>query len=213
MRLLARRSILRSFYALAGTLPLWPAARADTAAATRAVVAKLLREGGVVLALRHASAPGTFDPPGFDLARCETQRNLGDEGRAQAARIGQWLRAAGLTPAAVRSSPWCRCLDTARLAFGRADTWAVLGAPVRSDEAARAAQQAELRRALAAASAHRGRFDVWVTHQFVLRDLTGEGTADGEAIVLRAAPTASAPSAAAAGAHPRVEVLARVTLH
>lgn len=202
MREPARRSALRCLCGL-GAAAMGAAARADSTDATRAAVAKLLCEGGVVLAMRHASAPGTFDPPGFDLARCETQRNLGDEGRAQAARIGQWLRAQGLMPAAVRSSPWCRCLETARLAFGRVETWSALGAPVRTDEAARAAQQAELRRALAAAAARRGRFDAWVTHQFVLRDLTGEGTADGEAVVLRAAPLPGAG----------VELLARVTLH
>ena len=81
-------------------------------------VAARLRSGGVVLAFRHAMAPGTFDPPGFVLEDCRTQRNLSDEGRAQAARIGQWFREQGLTPARVRSSPWCRCLDTARIAFG-----------------------------------------------------------------------------------------------
>lgn len=182
--------------------------------ADRAALAALLRTGGVVLAFRHASAPGTFDPPGFDLARCETQRNLGDEGRAQARRIGQWLKAQGLSPQRVRSSPWCRCIDTAQLAFGRHEVWAALGSPVRSDEAARAAQQAALRQALAAASGRRGVFEVWVTHQFVLRDLTGQSTDDGEALLLRMPPVAGAASArAAGGAPPAVEVLARARLH
>jgi len=44
----------------------------------------LIRAGGVVAAFRHALAPGTFDPPGFTLGDCSTQRNLNDEGRAQA---------------------------------------------------------------------------------------------------------------------------------
>src|SRR5687768_13463128 len=70
----------------------------------------LLRAGGVVVALRHALAPGTFDPPGFRLGDCSTQRNLDDEGRAQARRIGQWFASRSLQPARVRSSPWCRCI-------------------------------------------------------------------------------------------------------
>ncbi|MDZ7592786.1 MAG: histidine phosphatase family protein [Rubrivivax sp.] len=97
--------------------------------------AQRLRAGGVVVALRHALAPGTFDPPGFTLDSCATQRNLSDEGRAQARRIGQWFRARGLQPAVVRTSPWCRCVDTATLAFGGAETWAALGSPRGSDPA------------------------------------------------------------------------------
>lgn len=82
-----------------------------------------------VLALRHALAPGTFDPPGFRLGDCSMQRNLSDEGRAQARRIGAWFSARALLPARVRSSPWCRCVDTATLAFGAPERWAALGSP------------------------------------------------------------------------------------
>ena len=71
---------------------------------------------GRVLMLRHAQAPGNGDPPGFRIGDCATQRNLGDEGRAQARRIGEQLREAGIPRARVWSSQWCRCLETARLA-------------------------------------------------------------------------------------------------
>ena len=33
---------------------------------------QLMRAGGVVVALRHALAPGTFDPPGFTIGDCST---------------------------------------------------------------------------------------------------------------------------------------------
>jgi phosphohistidine phosphatase SixA len=89
------------------------AAGAAAAPATGDDVAALLRTGGAVVAFRHALAPGTFDPPEFRLGDCGTQRNLSDEGRAQARRIGAWFRDRSLAPARVRSSPWCRCLDTA----------------------------------------------------------------------------------------------------
>lgn len=198
--------VLRAQGPAAGATPTAPSGM-PAADAGRTALAERLRQGGVVLAFRHASAPGTFDPPGFDLARCETQRNLGDEGRAQARRIGQWLREQGLEPAAVRTSPWCRCKDTAQLAFGRYTVWDALGSPARSDEAARGSQQATLRLALAAATARPGRFEVWVTHQFVLRDLTGgESTSDGEALLLQARP-------ARTGVPPAAEVLARAVLH
>ena len=107
----------------------WTVPRAHAAPAAHDDAAALLRQGGVIIAFRHALAPGTFDPPGFQPGVCSTQRNLSDEGRAQARRIGEWFKAAGLQPARVRSSPWCRCLDTATLAFGQAEPWSALGSP------------------------------------------------------------------------------------
>jgi phosphohistidine phosphatase SixA len=150
-------------------------------------VAALLREGGVVLAFRHALAPGTFDPPQFRVDDCSTQRNLNDAGRDQARRMGQWMVQRNLAPAVVRSSPWCRCVDTANLAFGRAEVWAALGSPRGADEVTNAQSLRELRAAVAAAGQQRGRFEVWVTHQFVLSALVTTVTSSGEGLVLRAA--------------------------
>ena len=149
-------------------------------------VARLLRGGGLVLALRHALAPGTFDPPGLRLGDCSTQRNLSPAGREQARRIGAWFAGRSLAPVRVRSSPWCRCLDTAQIAFGRVEPWAALGSPAGQAEQVNAAHRAELRQALAAASAAAGRFEAWVTHNFVLQALAGGGADSGEALLLRA---------------------------
>jgi phosphohistidine phosphatase SixA len=74
-----------------------------------------LIDGQHILLMRHADAPGYGDPAGYQLDNCSTQRNLGDRGREQAAMIGQWLKSQGVTSAKVLSSPWCRCLDTAKL--------------------------------------------------------------------------------------------------
>lgn len=74
-----------------------------------------LAAGDVALIMRHARAPGTSDPAGFRLGDCATQRNLDETGRRQARRLGDRLRAAGVTSARVYSSRWCRCLDTADL--------------------------------------------------------------------------------------------------
>jgi hypothetical protein len=152
----------------------------------QAAPAGLLREGGLVLALRHALAPGTFDPPQFTLGNCSTQRNLNDAGRQQALQIGAWFQAQGLKPARVRSSPWCRCIDTAQLAFGSHDTWAALGSPRAGTETTNAQSMQALRAGLQAASRQRGRFEVWVTHMFVQSDLAGQGTGSGEGLLLRA---------------------------
>ncbi|HEY7610783.1 MAG TPA: histidine phosphatase family protein [Alphaproteobacteria bacterium] len=95
----------------------WPffATRAEQARNTDAAWAALAGDGAVAL-VRHAKAPGPSpDPPGASLADCATQRNLSPEGRAQAARLGALWRAKRVKIGKVVSSPWCRCLDTARL--------------------------------------------------------------------------------------------------
>ena len=148
---------------------------------------KLLSQGGagLVVAMRHALAPGTFDPPGFRLDDCGTQRNLDDEGRAQARRIGVWYRERKLAPSVVRSSEWCRCLDTGHLAFGNARRWPSLNSVIgdRSGQQTRtAALRAELAR-LAASDAPG--FEVWVTHQANIVALVGNATGSGEAVLLR----------------------------
>ena len=163
-----------------------------SASASRAAdnddAARLLAAGGVVAAFRHTLAPGTFDPPGFKIGDCKTQRNLSDEGRAQAHQLGAWFKARQLRPAQVRSSPWCRCVDTANLAFGAAAVWPALGSPAGEQADARNAQQHTLRAALQRASARQGAFEVWVTHMFVINDLAQVPLAPGEGLVLRADP-------------------------
>ena len=68
---------------------------------------------GNVLLIRHALAPGFGDPQNFDLNDCSTQRNLDGEGRGQAFRIGEKIKAAGIKFSKIYSSQWCRCLETA----------------------------------------------------------------------------------------------------
>lgn len=75
-----------------------------------------LRQGGHVALMRHADAPGgAGDPPGFKLDDCATQRNLGDTGKQDAKAIGDRLGSAGVSFAKVLSSPWCRCIEMAKL--------------------------------------------------------------------------------------------------
>ena len=79
----------------------------------------LLRNGGQVVLIRHAvTDPGVGDPPGFALGDCSTQRNLSDAGRAEARRLGAALREQGIPVARVLASPWCRAIETARIATG-----------------------------------------------------------------------------------------------
>lgn len=74
-----------------------------------------VRDGRAIVLMRHALAPGMGDPSGFDVNDCATQRNLSDEGRAQARSVGDLLRDNGISAATVLSSQWCRCRETAEL--------------------------------------------------------------------------------------------------
>ena len=83
-----------------------------------------LRAGGLVVLMRHASTqPGLGDPKGFSLDDCATQRNLSEAGREEARRVGERFRAERVPVAQVLTSPWCRCRETAMLAFGSASDW------------------------------------------------------------------------------------------
>lgn len=83
-----------------------------------------LAAGGQVVLLRHATTtPGVGDPTGFRLHDCVTQRNLTEAGREESRRIGAAFKARAIPVERVLSSRWCRCLETARLAFGPAEPW------------------------------------------------------------------------------------------
>ena len=71
-------------------------------------------EGHFVM-IRHALAPGFGDPPEFVIGDCSTQRNLDDEGRRQALKIGRLFKSKGFNKAKIYSSQWCRCRETASM--------------------------------------------------------------------------------------------------
>ena len=76
-----------------------------------------LDEGGKIIFIRHAYAPGSGDPDNFNLNDCSTQRNLSEEGREQAKLIGKFFRENHIKVDKVLSSEWCRCKETAKIAF------------------------------------------------------------------------------------------------
>ena len=76
-----------------------------------------LKEGGKLIFIRHAYAPGSGDPNNFNLNDCSTQRNLSDRGRKQAEHIGIIFRENKIEIDEVYSSEWCRCKETAEIAF------------------------------------------------------------------------------------------------
>lgn len=144
----------------------------------------LAKAPGHVVLMRHAEAPGTFDPPGYKLDDCATQRNLDANGRAQAARIGAAFKANQIVFTRVLTSAWCRCKDTARLVAGfDATVFPALNSFAR-DQSRAAGQTARVRQEIDAVNG----FEpvLMVTHQVVITALTGVYPASGELIAVRA---------------------------
>ena len=144
----------------------------------------LLRQPGHVVFMRHAATPGGYgDPPGYRLDDCASQRNLTDAGRAQARRTGDAFKARGLAFDRVLSSPWCRCLETAKLLTGRdAEAMEALSNLVgRSEHAGR--QVAALKAAMAALDANTR--VLFSTHGIVINALVGINPAEGEMVIVK----------------------------
>ena len=76
-----------------------------------------LEDGGKLIFIRHAYAPGNGDPDNFNLDDCSTQRNLNYQGRKQAKYIGEFFKKNKIKIDKVLSSEWCRCKETAKIAF------------------------------------------------------------------------------------------------
>jgi phosphohistidine phosphatase SixA len=177
-----RRALLAGWCQLTWATAVWGSwAQAHAQEAPSASSAELLsawrREGGVLLIRHAATEPGLGDPPGFVIGQCRTQRNLSEAGRQASRALGQWLQAQRFQPDAVRSSQWCRCQDTARLAFGQYQDWPALNSTFAGQGDA-AAQLQALRERLQAMPV--GRTEVWVTHQVIMTGLTGAYPAMGE---------------------------------
>ena len=140
--------------------------------------------GGHVLMIRHANAPGSGDPEHFRIGDCSTQRNLDDQGRVQAKRIGQWLRSRGIGSARVYASQWCRCLETAALiGLGPVVELPALNSFFERPQD-REPNLAALRAFLAKQPID-GPLIVLVTHFVTISAITGEGVSSGEGVVAR----------------------------
>jgi phosphohistidine phosphatase SixA len=100
-------------------IPALAAGAADRLADLSSVLGEL-REGGFIIYFRHGATDQTgSSDEAADLMKCETQRNLSAEGRAQVTRIGKAFQALRIPVGTVTTSPFCRCKDTAKLAFDR----------------------------------------------------------------------------------------------
>lgn len=153
------------------------------AAAADEAMWKLLQAGGQVVLVRHAlTTPGVGDPEGMKLSDCASQRNLNEQGRQEARRLGEALRTRGVVVSQLLSSPWCRCLETARLLLGREPAIEPALGNLFGRPEKRESQLAGLRPLVARRPAVGN--VMMVTHGSTTLALTGVSPATGEMVIL-----------------------------
>lgn len=144
----------------------------------------LLREGGQVVLLRHATTPGSGDPANFNVDDCSTQRNLSESGREQADRLGVLISVRAAHTEQVLTSRYCRCLETAQYAFDdlKPEIFDALDPlSVVLDEAKK--QEAAIIERVKSFSGS-GNL-VMITHLENIQALTGISARQGEAVIVR----------------------------
>lgn len=146
-----------------------------------------LRSGGHVVLIRHAiTEPGIGDPEGFKHGDCTTQRNLSAQGRSDAKRMGEAFRQRNIPISEVFSSRWCRCIDTARIAFGKATPTSMLDSMFNDREKP---NEEKIREVLSMAAQHSAEKQkgnlILVTHNQNILELTGISASSGEMVIAK----------------------------
>lgn len=142
-------------------------------------------ETGLVVAMRHAIAPGTGDPANFKLGECSTQRNLSEQGRTQAKQIGAEFRNRNIKIARILSSQWCRCLETAKLMnLGKVELFPAVNSFF--SDSSKAARQTAIVRKLIVDNRNTKGAIIIVTHQVNITAITDIVPQSGEAVILKA---------------------------
>ncbi len=143
----------------------------------------LLRDGGHVVLLRHATVTGSADSAGFDIDKCASQQKLSERGKQQARKIGALFATRAAPIERVLSSRYCRAVDTADIAFrdNDAEKFEPLDLLSKDPEKA-AAQNAAVVKEVGDYSGD-GNL-VLVTHLENIMALTGAGAREGEAVIV-----------------------------
>ena len=141
-----------------------------------------LKVGKKIVFLRHAIAPGNGDPDDFDINNCKTQRNLSAKGRSQSERIGNFFKINNIKIDKVLSSEWCRCKETAKIAFENFQTSSALNSFYEARFAKNKSKQIkELKNFINDWESDSNL--IIVTHFVVISELLNRGTSSGEMII------------------------------
>ena len=143
-----------------------------------------LKQGGKVVLLRHTHVDMREGIGHLAPGNCAAEVNLSSRGVEQAKRIGEAFRANGIAVGEVLTSPYCRCIDTGKLAFGHAKAVQYLMPPgVLSDSQAKLNRE----RVLQDIRDHRSSSNlVMITHDLNISDIVLEPSiAMGDFFVLQ----------------------------
>ena len=147
-----------------------------------------LKQGGKVILLRHTHVDIREGIGRLAPGNCADEVNLSSRGIEQAKRIGEAFRAHGIGIGDVLTSPYCRCIDTGMLAFGRATPVQYLRPPgTVSEDQAKSNQERVVQEILR----HRDPSNlVMITHDLNIADVVLEDTVPmGEFFVLQSKGT------------------------
>ena len=141
-----------------------------------------LGDGEKLIFIRHAYAPGSGDPSNFNLNDCSTQRNLNIDGRKQAKVIGEFFRENKIKIYKVLSSEWCRCKETANIAFQDFSTNSFLNSFYSSKYAKNKDKQVEaLNNYIKQFKSNKNL--IFVTHYVLISEVLNYGPSSGEIVV------------------------------
>ena len=145
-------------------------------------VIESLKEGGKLIFIRHALAPGNGDPKNFELQNCSTQRNLNEIGIQQSKKIGLIFKKNEIKIDNIYSSEWCRCKDTAKYAFDDFETFDALNSFYDTRFAANEDKQIKDFYEFIDSIDSKNNI-VFVTHYVVIGAILNIGTSSGEIVV------------------------------
>jgi len=143
-----------------------------------------LKQGGKVVLLRHTQVDIREGIGRLTPGNCADEVNLSSRGVEQAKRIGETFRVHGVVVGEVLTSPYCRCIDTGKLAFGRATIVQYLKPPgVVSEDQAKLDRERVVQEILK----HRDPSNlVMITHDLNIADVVLEDTVSmGEFFVVQ----------------------------
>ena len=143
-----------------------------------------LRKGGQTIVFRHSITPNYLDPSPSYMSDCSAQRNLSTDGRDQAREIGKGFRDLEIPVGVVRASPYCRTMDTARLAFGRVERDDNLWGDPTPNNPTIPFHQRDIRN-MAKISPWPGSNTVLVGHGSIAESFGGHFLTEGEAAIVR----------------------------
>ena len=149
---------------------------------SKKIIIDELQQGGQLIFIRHAYAPGGGDPDNFNIKDCNTQRNLNEMGKIQSKKIGNFFKENNILLENIYSSEWCRCKETALIAFNNFEKKSFLNSFYSKKFAQNKNNQIrELKKFIK--NWNRKQNLVFVTHYVVISEILNYASSSGEIVI------------------------------